>query len=170
MSRRAGSDVSGLRNELVRAAQIPDLAERTLEVVAVVETIAAPLGIRPVLVGGVAVYFWTASDEFLTYDIDVVMEVPGTLAAKLADLGFSRAKNGRHWLLEGTEVMLEAPSSQLDADAVVAEIELQSGRTARVISRVDVLLDRLAEFQATGHEALHSKRCASGWRIGSRKR
>jgi hypothetical protein len=40
-----------------------------------------------------------------------------------------------------------------DADAVVAEIELQSGRTAKVISRVDVLLDRLAEFQATGHEA-----------------
>jgi hypothetical protein len=40
----------------------------------------------------------------------------------------------------------------LDADAVVAEIELQSGRTAKVISRVDVLLDRLAEFQATGHE------------------
>lgn len=152
MSRRAGSEVSGLRNELVRAAQIPDLAERTLEVVAVVEVIAAPLGIHPVVVGGVAVYFWTASDEFLTYDIDVVMEVPDALAAKLAELGFRRAKNGRHWLLEGTEVMLEAPSSLLDADAVVAEIELQSGRTAKIISRVDVLLDRLAEFQATGHE------------------
>lgn len=152
MSRREGSGVSDLRNELVRAAQIPDLAERTLEVVAVVEAIAAPLGIHPVIVGGVAVYFWTASDEFLTYDIDVVMEVPDALAAKLTELGFSRAKNGRHWLLEGTEVMLEAPSSQLDADVVVAEIELRSGRTAKVISRVDVLLDRLAEFQATGHE------------------
>lgn len=100
-----------------------------------------------------AVYFWTASDEFLTYDIDVVMEVPDALAAKLAELGFSRAKNGRHWLLEGTEVLLEAPSSSLDADAVVTEIELQSGRTARIISRIDVLLDRLAEFQATGHES-----------------
>jgi hypothetical protein len=133
---------------------MPDLAERTLEVVAVVEVIAAPLGIHPVVVGGMAVYFWTASDEFLTYDIDVVMEVPDALVAKLAELGFSRAKNGRHWLLPGTEIMLEAPSSHLDADAVVAEIELQSGRTARVISRVDVLLDRLAEFQATGHETV----------------
>jgi hypothetical protein len=152
MSRRAESSLSDLRDELVRAAQIPDLAERTLEVVAVVEAIAAPLGVHPVVVGGMAVYFWTASDEFLTYDIDVVMEVPDALAAKLAELGFVRAKDGRHWLLEGTEIMLEAPSSQLDADAVVAEIELQSGRMAKVISRVDVLLDRLAEFQATGHE------------------
>jgi hypothetical protein len=88
-----------------------------------------------------------------SYDIDVVMEVPDALATKLAELGFSRAKDGRHWLLEGTEILLEAPSAHLDADAVVAEIELQSGRTAKVISRVDVLLDRLAEFQATGHEA-----------------
>jgi hypothetical protein len=32
------------------------------------------------------------------------------------------------------------------------EIELTSGRTARVLSRVDILLDRLDEFQATGHE------------------
>jgi hypothetical protein len=152
MSRDAGSEFSDLHDELVRASKIPDLAERTLEVVAVVEAIAAPLGIHPVVVGGMAVYFWTASDEFLTYDIDVVMEVPEALAAKLIELGFNRAKNGRHWLLEGTEIMLEAPSSQLDTDAVVAEIELQSGRTAKVISRVDVLLDRLAEFQATGHE------------------
>lgn len=104
------------------------------------------------MVGGIAVYFWTATDEFITYDIDVVMEVPDALAKKLAELGFVRAAGGRHWILEGTDVYLEAPSSRLDADAVVAEIELPSGRTARVASRVDMLIDRLDEFQATGHE------------------
>lgn len=153
MSHSEASDASNLREDLARAAQKTDLAERTLEVVAVIEAIAAPLGIHPVVVGGMAVYFWTASEEFLTYDIDVVMEVPDELATKLAELGFDRAKDGRHWLLAGTEILLEAPSAYLDADAVVAEIELQSGRTAKVVSRVDVLLDRLDEFQATGHEA-----------------
>ena len=54
--------------------------------------------------------------------------------------------------MEDTEVFLEAPSSHLDSDAVVAEVTLKSGRTAKVLSRVDVLIDRLAEFQATGHE------------------
>lgn len=143
---------SDLRADLARAAEIADVAERTLEVVAVVEAVAAPLGIHPVVVGGMAVYFWTARDEFLTYDIDVVMEVSGELAAKLAELGFVRTENGRHWRLEGTEILLEAPSSHLDIDAVAIEIDLGSGRTAKVLSRVDVLIDRLAEFQATGHE------------------
>ncbi|HEX4806305.1 MAG TPA: hypothetical protein VFU94_10425 [Conexibacter sp.] len=49
-------------------------------------------------------------------------------------------------------MLLEAPGSYADRDAVVAEIELPSGRSAKVLSRVDVLLDRLDEFQATGHQ------------------
>jgi hypothetical protein len=89
------------------------LAERTLEVVAVIDTVAAPMGIHPVIVGGMAVYFWTARDEFLTYDIDVVMEVPNALAEKLADLGFARSTDRRHWRLEGTEILLEAPRARL---------------------------------------------------------
>jgi hypothetical protein len=145
-------ETSNLRAELARAAQRTNLAERTLEVVAVIEAVASPLGVHPVVVGGMAVYFWTANDEFLTYDIDVVMEVPGELAEKLTELGFARTEDGRHWRLTGTDIFLEAPSAYLDADAVVAEIEMRSGRTAKIISRADVLLDRLAEFQATGHE------------------
>lgn len=34
---------------------------------------------------------------------------------------------------------------------LVATVELPSGRTASVLSRVDVLLDRLDELQGTGH-------------------
>jgi hypothetical protein len=123
-----------------------------LEVVATVEAVAAPLGIHPVVVGGMAVYFWTERDEFTTNDIDVVMEVPDALASRLADLGFIRAADGRHWTLEGTDILLEAPSSRLDSGVKVSEIPLRSGRTARVLSRVDILMDRLDEFQATGHE------------------
>lgn len=100
-----------------------------------------------------AVYFWTASDRFTTYDIDVVMEMPEELSQRLAELGFTRTPDLRHWTLEGTEVFLEAPSSKLDQEAVVAEIELRSNRTVRIISRLDMLIDRLDEFEATGHEA-----------------
>lgn len=48
-------------------------------------------------------------------------------------------------------MFLEAPSADLDRGAVVAAVELPSGRTASILSRVDVLLDRLDELQATGH-------------------
>lgn len=36
----------------------------------------------------------------------------------------------------------------------MTEVTLQSGRTAKVLSRADILLDRLDEFQATGHRAV----------------
>jgi hypothetical protein len=144
-------DLAALRVELARVAREGDLVERTFEVVALVEEVAAPMGIHPVVVGGMAVYFWTAREEFVTYDIDVLMEVPRELDEQLVTLGFSRVADGRHWRLEGTDVLLEAPGAQVDRDAVIAEITLPSGRSAKVLSRVDVLLDRLDEFQATGH-------------------
>jgi hypothetical protein len=142
----------GLREELARVGRSTDVIARALEVVAVIEEVAAPLGIHPVLVGGMAVYFWTVREEFTTYDIDVVMEVPNALDEQLAALGFARVADGRHWRLQDTDVILEAPGARVDPDAVVDEIALPSGRRAKVLSRLDVLLDRLAEFQGGGHE------------------
>ncbi|HZV74535.1 MAG TPA: hypothetical protein VFF79_12530 [Conexibacter sp.] len=55
------------------------------------------------------------------------MEVPEQLADLLAQLGFSRTADGRHWLLEGTDVCLEAPSARLDDDALVTKVELPLG-------------------------------------------
>lgn len=149
---QSSPSLARLRADLHRAAEIADVTQRTLEVVAVIEEVAMPLGIRPTIVGGMAVYFWTEGDAFATYDIDVVMAVPEKLAKILAQLGFMRSKDGRHWELPGTEVLLEAPSADLDAGAQVAVVTLPSGRTARVLSRVDILLDRLDEFQTTGHQ------------------
>jgi hypothetical protein len=143
-------DISALRAELARVAQIADVAERTLEVVAIVETVSAPLGIHPVLVGGMAVYFWTGQEDFFTHDIDVVMPVPDELAMRLAELGFAHTTDKRHWTLEDTDILLEAPSSYLDSDAEFSQIKLRSRRTAKVISRVDILMDRLDELQPLG--------------------
>lgn len=98
-----------------------------------------------------AVYFWTEEEAFVTGDIDVVMEIPDQLATLLAEVGFERAKDGRHWIIPDTEIILEAPGSHLDSDAVRIEVKLRSGRTACVLSQVDILIDRLDEFQATGH-------------------
>lgn len=80
------------------------------------------------------------------------MAVTDRLRATLADLGFEMSSDQRHWRLAGSEVFLEAPSADLDTDAVITEVTLPSGRTARLLSHVDVLLDRLAEFRATGHQ------------------
>jgi hypothetical protein len=139
-----------LRIALEAGAALPDIGERMLEVVGVIEEAVAPLGLHPVVVGGMAVYFWTHSDAFLTTDIDVVVPTTDAFSEVLFQLGFER-QEGRHWYLPGTEVWLEAPSSYLDKGAVIQEAESPSGREVSVLSRVDVILSRLAEFQATGH-------------------
>lgn len=134
MRENTDPQLAELRTALADAAKIDGLAERTLEVVAVVEEVAAPLGIRPVVVGGMAVYFWTADEAFVTHDIDVVMAVPERLSATLTELGFERSRGGRHWRLLGTDVFLEAPSADLDRDALVTEVTLRSGRRASILS------------------------------------
>ncbi len=81
-----------LRAALADGAQIDDLAERTLEIVSIVDEAVSPLGIHPVVVGGMAVYFWTANPAFVTADIDVVMLVTDRLHS-----------DARHtWFPEGT--------------------------------------------------------------------
>lgn len=122
-----------LRADLHRAAEIADATQRALEVVAVIEEAAAPLGIRPTVVGGMAVYFWTEGDEFATYDIDVVMTVPERLAEILAQLGFVRGRDRRHWELPGTEVLLEAPGA--DPRDPLAQRAAGQRRAARGRSR-----------------------------------
>jgi hypothetical protein len=143
--------LQGLREAMKLAASIADPAERALEVVAIIAAAALPLGVTPVIVGGMAVYFWTADDAFLTSDIDVIMETPPQVRSLLEALGFAPLQDLRHWQLEDTDVLLEAPAATLDAGATVTEVKLRSGRSGNVISRIDILLDRLDEFQATGH-------------------
>jgi hypothetical protein len=118
---------SELRADLVRVAHQPDVVERTLEVVALIDAIAEPLDIHPVIVGGMAVYFWAARDEFLTYDVDIVMEVPVELDRRLTELGFVRTPDGRHWTLEladdlktgrmppGSDVLYEIARTAIEA-------------------------------------------------------
>lgn len=93
MSENRDAAPADLRAALADAAKIDDLAERTLEVVSVVDAVAAPLGIHPVVVGGMAVYFWTADEAFVTQDIDVLMAVPERLTAALVHLDSRRAES-----------------------------------------------------------------------------
>jgi hypothetical protein len=51
-------------------------------------------------------------------------------------------------------VLLEAPVSESDDGAHTRVVQTPSGRSTEVLSAVDVLVDRLAEFQATGHQVI----------------
>ena len=66
-----------------------------------------------------------------------------------AALGFVR--EGREWVLPGSDLAFASPGSSLTPAERFGEIELASGRIVRVLSPEDRLLYRLHEFVAGGH-------------------
>jgi hypothetical protein len=144
-----GADLEALRAELQRTADIRDATEQMLEIAAVVDAALRPIDVRPIVVGGLAVAYWTTG-LYLTGDIDVVMPHSAEIERRLAALGFER--DGRFWTLPGREPVFEAPGStlELNPDGHI-EVELASGRTIRIQDAEEVLLLRLAEFAATGN-------------------
>ncbi len=144
-----GADLEVLRVELRRTADIPDPTEQMLEIAGVVDAALRLIQIRPVVVGGLAVAYWTTG-LYLTGDIDVVMPHSSEIEQQLAALGFER--EGRFWTLPGRDPVFEAPGStlELNPDGHV-EVELASGRTIRIQDVEEVLLLRLAEFVTTGN-------------------
>jgi hypothetical protein len=142
--------IASLRRELEASASIPDPTEQMLEVASIVQELLAPLGLRPVVVGGLALACWLAGDKYLTGDIDVVMPWNDEADRRLRALGFER--EGRFWILPGRPLFLEAPGSGLRPEADgYEEVKLKSGRIVLVQKPEGVLLIRMEELAGGSH-------------------
>jgi hypothetical protein len=151
-------DLERLRHELAELAVIADPTERLLEVAALITEALSDLGLEPVVVGGLALAYWSGSDQFVTADIDVVVPRRPELDERLAALGFAR--RGREWVLPGFDVVFEAPGETLEPGDQGEWAELASGRRVKLLSPEDVLLWRLREWvhwhHTSGfHQAAH---------------
>jgi len=135
------------RAELGRALDVEDKTERYLRVVAAVELALSDLPFRPVVVGGLAVEYWTRA--YNTYDIDVLLPSTKDVQHRLQTLGFRR--QGRVWELPDTDLVWEMPGSFLDESDTATEVELPGGRKVLVLRLEDILVHRIEEFVATGH-------------------
>jgi hypothetical protein len=138
-----GPDLARLRDELLEAAVIEHPTERLLEIAAVITEAFSDLPVQPVVVGGLALAYWSES-EFETGDIDVVMPRIAELDERLDALGLVR--RGREWMLPGHDVAFEAPAETLEPGDRAEPVELPSGRRVLVLSLEDMLLWRLREW------------------------
>jgi hypothetical protein len=134
--------------ELDKAIALPNPIERKLAVASLVDELIQDIGFRAIVIGGVAVEFWTHG-KYSTTDIDLYLPHGPAADERLALLGFRR--EGRHWVLPEHELFLEAPASFPAQREEVVEIELSNGRRALVLAPEDVLMYRLHEFVGTGH-------------------
>lgn len=136
------------RAELEDALALENETERKLAVAALIDELVRDLGFRAIVIGGVAVEFWTHG-AYATGDIDLYLPHGPAVDERLELLGFER--RGRHWVRPEHDLFVEAPASVPAPGEEVAEIHLSNGRTALVLAPEDMLMYRLHEFVATGH-------------------
>lgn len=94
---------------------------------------AAPT--RIVVIGGLAVAYWTAQQD--ATDIDVAMPDTREIRDLVDALGFSRAVGKRHWAYGDADIALEAPTARIGPGEVIVEAETPSGRPLSVLSPAD---------------------------------
>lgn len=137
------------RAELDRALALENATERKLAVVAVIDGQMQLIDFRAIVIGGLAVEFWTRG-AYATTDIDLYLPHGPAVLQLLGPLGFER--RGRHYVLPGSDVFVEAPGPSFPAESEeVYEVTLLSGFVVPLLSPADVLVDRLHQFVAGGH-------------------
>ncbi len=135
------------------AAAIEDTTERLLEAAAVIAEDLAEIGRDPIVVGGLAVAYWAEGVE-TTGDIDVAMPDHKELPARLEALGLGR--QGRVWATPDHRVIWERPADVLPSGWASVVARLRSGRSLRIITLEDAIVDRMHSLDSTGDpESFH---------------
>lgn len=142
---KRGRAIDAQRDEdfLWRIAQEPDRLKKRLLFMGLVTDKLADKDGKPVVVGGMAVEFYTAGG-YATADIDLVYPSE-PLDAVLMELGLRR--EGRYWYSEEMGIVVEAPDAFLDAQAKEHLVDVKIDDFSVLILGVeDLIVDRLNAF------------------------
>lgn len=130
---------------LARAKAMPERFVRSLYVLAILTRELEPEGIRPVLVGGGAVEFYTMGG-YTTQDLDLVVSRREAARRALEGMGFTRLPGARHWYREDLDVAIEIPSEDLaGSQDQVVQLDVD-GLSCYVIGVEDLVIDRLNAY------------------------
>jgi hypothetical protein len=128
-------------------AQLDKIKEPFLQRLYLVAVITKYLGgpVRPIVVGGLAVEFYTGG-AYMTGDIDLLYPHRKALGELLESWGFAR--QGRLWSLPEAGLWVEVPGEALGPDEDPSRvIRVRSrGLTAEMIGLEDLIVDRLNAY------------------------
>ncbi|MEW8959180.1 MAG: UbiD family decarboxylase, partial [Moorella sp. (in: firmicutes)] len=123
--------------------QEKDQLKKALGVLAVLTAALKPLGIKPILVGGRALEFYTLGG-YATKDMDLVINGREQARAVLARMGFLHRPGERHWYHEELDLALEIPDEYLAGSLdKLTTVEI-NGLEVYIIGVEDLIIDRLA--------------------------
>ena len=135
-----------LKQRLRKIHKLSKFPERHIEIVGIVSEALKPYDVKPILVGGAAVEFYTRGG-YTTGDIDLVAPGGRELAETMRALGF--LKKGKDWVNDELEISIEYWSDTLGPDEEYNEI-LFRGQRLRILSIEDLIVDRLCAFKWWG--------------------
>ncbi|RJQ28502.1 MAG: UbiD family decarboxylase [Peptococcaceae bacterium] len=120
-----------------------DPLKKALGTLAVLTEALKPIGVKPILVGGRALEFYTLGG-YATKDIDLVINGREQAKAVLAAMGFLRRPGERHWYHEELDLAIEIPGEFLAGSKdKLSTVEI-NGMEAFIIGIEDLIIDRLA--------------------------
>ena len=152
------------REEFVRFVRgATDRLERHLRAAAAITGELATMGLRPVVVGGSAVEFYTRG-AYATADIDLVVPGLAEVAEVLQGLGFER--RGPSFVHPDVPVVVDLPPEPLAGDGGRLSVVDVGGRPVYFIGLEDLIADRLraaAYWQDEGSREWAVQLMASHW-------
>lgn len=129
---------------LEKAKRIVDPLKRQLFIIAVLTKTLEKYNLKPVIVGGFALEFYTTGG-YNTGDIDLVFPDAQLLNEILSGWGFK--KEGRHWISEELDIFIEAPGSSLTEEERKRISQVEVGELpVYLIGVEDLIIDRLNAY------------------------
>lgn len=131
-----------------------DPLKKSLALLAVLTEALKPQEIKPILVGGRALEFYTLGG-YATRDIDLVTNGRAQASAILEEMGFLKRPGERHWYHEELDLALEIPDDTLAGNVdKLTTLEID-GMECFIIGVEDLIVDRLsaAKFWKSSSDA-----------------
>ncbi|MBU4128773.1 helix-turn-helix domain-containing protein [bacterium] len=129
---------------LARVKETKDPLERRLIFMGLLTRETEKEGIRPVVVGGNAVQFYTFGG-YATDDIDIAFSDHHLLNKILR--GWNFTQEGRHWYNQELDIAIESPTSGLSGEELerITTVEIY-GLTIYIVGIEDIIIDRLNAY------------------------
>jgi hypothetical protein len=134
------TDFEVLRQKLRQGAAIAEPLKKRLWVLGVITEALKADGIRPILIGGCALEYYTFGG-YATRDVDVAVSDYRRLGEVMDELGFER--KGRYWLRSDLEILLEAPATDLAGETAPLTVVELDDLMCYIIGVEDLIIDRL---------------------------
>ncbi|ADL08871.1 DUF6036 family nucleotidyltransferase [Thermosediminibacter oceani] len=135
-------DEKFLKRHLKSIADEHNSLKKALKITAIITEALKIKNIKPILVGGRALEFYTLGG-YATKDIDLVIRGREHAKEVFEKLGFTRRPGERHWYNEEMDLAIEVPDEYLagSTDRVIT-VEIDN-MEAYIIGIEDLIIDRL---------------------------